>query len=87
VGPDLAALAALPPADQDRASSVVQIALLKRERLTDSRAGAPEQHDERAEPVTVGTVTDAPRHAHDLLDRRRVSRVLLALVARRPTGW
>jgi hypothetical protein len=36
-----------------------------------------------AKPVSVGTVTDRAHDGDDLLDRRRIGRILLALVARR----
>src|SRR6516225_10428039 len=41
VHPDLAALAAFPAANQDRAASRVQVALLERERLADQQTCAP----------------------------------------------
>jgi hypothetical protein len=42
IHPDLTTLAALSAPDRDRAARPVQIALLQRERFTDSQAGAPE---------------------------------------------
>jgi hypothetical protein len=44
---DLAALAALAFADEDRAPVLVQVALLQSERLTDPQTGAPQKHDQR----------------------------------------
>jgi hypothetical protein len=65
------------------AAGAVQIALLKRESFADSQSGPPEQHDQRAETMPLGAVADRTHHGDDLLDRRRVGRVLLALVTRR----
>jgi hypothetical protein len=39
--------------------------------------------DQRANPVAVGTVPDRAHDSDDLLDGRRVGRILLVLVARR----
>jgi hypothetical protein len=83
VHPDLAALAALSSSDQHCAAGAIEVALLESKRLADAQAGPPEQHDQRAESVAVGAITEDPHHRDDLLDRRRVSRVLLALVTRR----
>jgi hypothetical protein len=47
---------------------------------------APQQHDQRAKPETVGAFADRPHDLNDLLDRRRIGRVLLALIARRATS-
>jgi hypothetical protein len=47
-----------------------------------SKAVAPEQHDEGAEALAVRVVADYAHDGDDLFDRRRVGRVLLALVAR-----
>jgi len=78
---DLASLAALPATDEHCAAGLVQIALLKSERFADPQPGAPQQHDQRPESVAVGAVTDGAHHGDDLLHRRRVGGVLLALVA------
>ena len=79
---DLSALAALSTPDEHRAAGAVQVAFLESERFADPKASAPEQHDQRPEPVGVGSVTDTTHYRDDLLDRRRVGRVLLALVPR-----
>ena len=60
--PDLSPLASLPAPDEHCAADSVEIALLKRERFADPQSGAPEHDDQRAEPVTVGAVSDG---AHD----------------------
>jgi hypothetical protein len=80
--PNLPALAALPAPNEYAAAGSVQIALLECEGFADSESGAPEQNDERAEPVALGAITDCAHDRDDLFDRRWVSRVLLALVAR-----
>jgi hypothetical protein len=46
------------------------------------RRFAPHQDDQRAQTVAVGSVADRAHDRDDLLDRRCVCRVLLALVAR-----
>src|SRR5450755_2788310 len=72
VHPNLAALAALATADKNRAPGTIEIALLKRERFADPQPSAPEQHDQRPQPVAIGAVTDTTHHCDDLLDGRRV---------------
>jgi hypothetical protein len=52
---------------------------LQIERFADSEAGAPEEQDQRPEPSTVCAIPNAAHHGDDLLDGRRVSRVVLAL--------
>jgi len=78
---DFASLAALPAPDKHSATGAVQVALLERERLADPQPGAPEQHDQRPEPMAVGAVTDITHYRDDLFNRRRVGGVLLALVS------
>jgi hypothetical protein len=56
---------------------------LERQRFADPQSGTPQQHNQRTKSVTVGTVTDRAHHSDDLFDRRRIGRVLLALVS----GW
>jgi hypothetical protein len=51
--------------------------------LADPQPSTPQQHDQRANPVAVGTVPDRAHDSDDLLDGRRVGRILLVLVARR----
>jgi len=80
VHPDLAPLAAFPAADEHGAAGCVQIALLEAERLADPQPGTPEQHDQRAEPMSLGSITDGSHDRDDLFDGRRVGRILLALV-------
>jgi hypothetical protein len=78
---DLSPLATLPAPDEHCAAGSVEVAPLKRERFADPQSGAPQQDDQRAEPVTVGAVIDRAHDRDDLFDRRRICRVLLALVA------
>jgi hypothetical protein len=47
----------------------------------DPTPSAPEQHDQRSEPLTVGALADRTHDGDDLLDRRRIGGVLLALIA------
>jgi hypothetical protein len=68
VHPDLASLAALSSSDQHRAAGAIEVALLESKRLADAQAGPPEQHDQPAESVAVGAVTEDPHHRDDLLD-------------------
>ena len=56
---------------------------MERERFVDPQSGAPQQHDQRTKPVAVGAVAGRAHHRDDLLDRRRISRILLAFVS----GW
>jgi hypothetical protein len=83
MGSDLSATAALAATNQDSAALLVQIGFGQTERLADPQPGAPEQDDQRTEPVTVGTVASPAHHRDDLVDRRRVSRIAKPLVARR----
>jgi hypothetical protein len=83
---DLSPLAAFPVPNEHGAAAAVEIALLESERFADPKAGTPQQDDQRTKPVTVWTVTDRAHDGDDLLNRRRISRVLLALVARRPAS-
>ena len=54
----LAASAALAATNKHRAAGSIQIAFLKRERFTDPQPGTPEQHDQGAQAVAVGAVTN-----------------------------
>src|SRR5437764_14598502 len=58
VHPDLAALAAFPSPDEHRAAAAVKVALLESERFADPQARAPQNDDQHAKPVSVGTVPD-----------------------------
>jgi hypothetical protein len=71
--------------DEHGTAGTVEIALLEGERLADPQPRAPEQDDQRAEPVAVRAIANRPHDGDDLLDRRRVGRVLLALLCR-PCG-
>jgi hypothetical protein len=83
VHPCLAPFAAFPAAHEHGATAAVQVALLEGERFADAQPGTPQQDDQRAKSVSVGTVTNSAHNGNDLLDRRRIGRVLLAFVARR----
>src|SRR3954451_13801992 len=51
------------------------------ERFADPQPRAPPQHDQRPEWVAFGALPDGAHHGADLLHRRRVGGVVLALVA------
>jgi hypothetical protein len=81
VHPDLATLSTLPAANEHRAPRAIEIALMQRQRFADPQASAPKQDDQRAEAMTLGAVTDRTHYRDDLLNGRRVRRVVLTLVA------
>ena len=80
---DLAPTAALAVADQQRAAPGVEVVLCERERFVDAQAAAPEHDDQRAQAPPVAVLPGKAHDRDDLLDRRRVGRVALALIARR----
>jgi hypothetical protein len=59
---------------------------VRRERLVDAQAGAPQHHDQPAQPAAVDAVAGAAHDGDDLLDRRWIRRVADPLVAWRPAG-
>jgi hypothetical protein len=68
--------------DQNSAAPTVEVAVLERERFADPHSRTPKQHNQRSESVAVDAVTNRAHHSDDLFDRRRIRRVLLALVTR-----
>ena len=50
---DLAAAAALAAPDQQRAAARIEVGLGERERLVDAQPGAPQHHDQAAQPAAV----------------------------------
>jgi hypothetical protein len=64
--------------------TAVKVALLKSEGFADAQTRAAKQHGQRAKPETVRPLTDRAHDLDDLFDRRRIGRVLLALVTRWP---
>ena len=80
VHPDFTSLAVLPAPDGHGTTGTVKVALLKSQRFADPQARAPEQHDQRAKPETVGAFAERTHDFDDFLDRRGVRRVLLALL-------
>jgi len=80
VHPNFAPLAALASPNEHGAAAAVKIALLKRERFTDPQPRTPQQHDQGTKAVTVGTAADRAHNSDDLLNSRRIGRILLALV-------
>jgi hypothetical protein len=86
VHPDLASLASLPMPDEHSTTGTIEVTFLESERFADPDPGAPEQHNQRTKSATVVAVTDTAHHGDDLLDRRRISRILLALIVRWTTS-
>jgi hypothetical protein len=84
---DLASLAAFAVPDEHRSARFFQVALLERESFTDPQPGAPEEHDQRAGPVSFGAVADGSHDRDDLFDGRRVGWVLLALLRGGRPRW
>ena len=54
---DFAAPAALAAPDEQRAAAMVEVGLAERERLVDAQAGAPQHHDQAAQPAARMTAT------------------------------
>jgi hypothetical protein len=79
---DLAPAIVLAVPDQNRTATLIKIGLGQRERLLDPQPGAPEHDDQRVEAMTVAIVPGLAHHRDDLIDRRRVRGVGLAIVAR-----
>jgi hypothetical protein len=86
IHPDLAPLAAFPSPDKHSAASAVEIALLKGERFANPQTRAPQHNNQRADPAAVWAIADGPHDSDDLLDGRRIGRILLALIAWRPAS-
>jgi hypothetical protein len=82
---DLASASALAAADEQRASSRIEIALGEGERLLDAQPGSPQDHDQAAKPAAVGPSASDTHDGDDLLDLRRISWVAQSLVAWRAT--
>jgi hypothetical protein len=83
VDADFTAFAAFSTADQDRPAVRVQVAFAQSECSADAQAGAPEHDDQASLADGVGVIAGGVHHRDDLLNCRWVSRVPLALVARR----
>jgi hypothetical protein len=52
----------------------------------DTQPGAPEHHDQAVEAIAVALAASLAHHRDDLIDRRRISGVMLTLVPRRFPG-
>jgi hypothetical protein len=61
-------------ADQQAASSLVEVALAERQRLVDAKARGPEDDDQAAHPPTVTTLPRLARDRNDLIDRGPIRR-------------
>ena len=72
--------------DQNRAPTLIEIGLGQRERLLDAQPRAPEHHDQGVDAMPVAIVRGLAHDRDDLIDRRRVRRVRLTLVARGNPG-
>jgi hypothetical protein len=83
---DLASMAALAAAHQDRAAPRVEIELGQVERFLDAQAGAPEHDDQPAGTQPVQAVATAAHDGDDLFGTGRVGGVAAALATRRPSG-
>ena len=77
---DLATASALAAPDQQRATTLVEIAFGERERFLDAQPGSPHDHDQSAQPAAVRAVTGGAHDGDDLFDLRRVGRVAQTLV-------
>src|SRR5215218_11076614 len=82
---DLAAPAALATADQQGATAVIEIGLSEGERFLDAQPGAPQDHDEPAQPAAVRIVAGGAHHGDDFFYLRRIGRIAKTLVVRRAT--
>ena len=83
---DLAASSAFAASNEQRAAAVIEIGFGEAEGFLDAEPGAPEDHDQAAQPAAVGAVASGAHDGHDLLHLRRVRRVARALVSWRATG-
>ena len=64
---DLAALAALAAAHENRSAGAIKIAFGQRERLGDPKTGSPEQDDQRPRAQATRAIACAAHHRDDLL--------------------
>ena len=65
---------------------MIKIGLGQRERLLDSQPRAPEHHDQGVDAMPMAIVPGLAHDRDDLIDRRRVRRVGLTLIARGNPG-
>jgi hypothetical protein len=72
-----------PGANQHGPAGRIKIGLRESECLTDPQSGAPQHHDNRSQPSAVNARAGGTHHRHDLLDRRRVSRIAQTTVTPR----
>jgi hypothetical protein len=80
---DLTAAPALTAAHEHRATPPVEVGFAQRERFVDAQSRAPEHDDQPTQPPAVMTVAGLAHDSDNLGDRRRISRIAAALVARR----
>jgi hypothetical protein len=74
------------PANKDCAAGAAQIALVEIWRFADPQPGAPQQNNQSTKSLSVGAIANSTHHRDDLVDGRRVGRVVLALVPRRASA-
>jgi hypothetical protein len=83
---DLATAPALASPNQQRAASVIEIALGKRKCFLDAQPGAPHDHDQAAQAPAVRSLASGTHDRDDLFDLRRIGRVAQTLIAWRVAG-
>ena len=79
----LTAFVAFTVADQQRSTPIVDVGLVKRQRLTDPQPTAPQDRDQRPHAQTVTILARAAHDRDDLLGARWIGWVLHPLVTRR----
>jgi hypothetical protein len=81
--PNLASATALALADKQRAAARLEVPFVEVERLLDAQPGAPQDHDQPADPIAADAIAGSAHDSNDLLDPRRIGRVAHPLVPRR----
>lgn len=80
------ALVAFAVTNEDLAAALIEIGFGEIERFSDAKARAPEHGDRAAHPVALRARAGLAHDRNNLLNARRISRVVQALVARRTTS-
>jgi hypothetical protein len=83
---DLSTPTSLSSADEQGASSLIEISLGERKRFLDAQSRSPQDDDQPAQPPAVRGVAGGAHDGDDLFHLRRIRRVAQTLVARRSTG-
>jgi hypothetical protein len=71
---DLAAAYALAAPHEQGTATGIEVGLGERERLVDAQSGAPQAHDQPAQPTPLRVVTGGAPDRDDLLDLGRIGR-------------